>query len=60
MPYKAQKASGENEAWEVINTESDEVRATHEPPDAEAKAKRQVTLLNEIEKDPGWEDKDDD
>lgn len=53
MPYKAQQA-GEN--WEVINTDTQEVKATHEPPDAEDKAKKQVKLLEEIEKDPEWGD----
>jgi hypothetical protein len=56
MPY-AKKKNGEN--WDVVNTETDEVKATHEPPDAEDKAERQVKLLNEIESDPQWdEDKD--
>jgi hypothetical protein len=32
------------------------VKATHEPPDAEEKAKRQVELLNHIEKDEEWGD----
>ena len=52
MPYDIRK-NGEN--YDVINKETEEVKATHEPPDAEEKAKRQVDLLNRIESDPGWE-----
>lgn len=47
MPYEAKP--GDGEAWIVVNTESNEVKATHEPPEAEEKAKRQVRLLEEIE-----------
>jgi hypothetical protein len=53
MPYQTKK-NGEN--WDVVNTETDEVKATHEPPDAEEKAERQVKLLNEIESDPQWDE----
>lgn len=53
MPYEAKK--GEGESWTVVNTDTQEVKATHEPPDAEDKAKRQAHLLNEVEKDPSWE-----
>lgn len=53
MPYET-KADGEN--VDVINSETGEVRATHTPPDAKEKADRQVKLLNEIEKDPRWEE----
>jgi hypothetical protein len=53
MPYAARK--GEGDTYDVYNTETDEVKASHEPPDAEEKANRQVKLLNEIEKDPAWE-----
>ena len=53
MPYQKKK-NGEN--WDVVNTETDEVKATHEPPDAEEKAEKQVKLLNEIEKDPQWDE----
>jgi len=56
MPY-AKKKNGEN--WDVVNTETDEVKATHEPPDAEDKAERQVKLLNEIESDPQWDEDED-
>lgn len=49
MPYKVRKQEG-TENYEVVNTETDEVKAVHEPPDAEEKADRQVRLLHEIEK----------
>lgn len=53
MPYEIRK-SGEN--YEVINSETHEVKATHEPPDAEEKAKRQVRLLEAIEHDESWDE----
>lgn len=53
MPYEARK--GEGESYDVVNTETNDVKATHEPPDAEEKAKRQAKLLNEVEKDPEWD-----
>jgi hypothetical protein len=56
MPY-AKKQNGEN--WDVVNTETEEVKATHEPPDAEEKAERQVKLLNGIEADPQWDEDED-
>jgi hypothetical protein len=52
MPYKIEK-DGEN--YNVINEDSGEVKAVHEPPDAKEKAERQVRLLEAIEHDPGWE-----
>lgn len=52
MPYEMKK---EGEDFVVVNKATGEVRAKHTPPDAEEKAKRQVILLNEIEKDPSWE-----
>lgn len=52
MPYEV-KQNGEN--WEVVNSDTQEVKATHEPPDAKEKAERQVRLLNEIEKNEGWD-----
>lgn len=55
MPYKVQ-ANGEN--YDVVNTETGEVKATHVPPDAEEKAKRQVSLLHDVEKAPEWEHHD--
>lgn len=53
MPYEAKK--GEGEAWDVVNTETGQVRATHQPPDAQDKAERQVKLLTEVEGDSEWE-----
>lgn len=53
MPYEARKGDGEK--WNVVNTETGDVKAEHEPPDAEEKAKRQVKLLTAVEKDPEWE-----
>jgi hypothetical protein len=53
MPYEVK--AGENDTYDVINSETNVVKATHEPPDAKEKAERQVKLLNEIEKDPEWE-----
>lgn len=52
MPYEI-KQSGEN--YEVINSETHEVKATHNPPDAKEKAEKQVRLLEAIEHDPEWE-----
>jgi hypothetical protein len=57
MPYKAQ--AGENDTWDVVNADSGAVRATHQPPDAQSKAERQVKLLNQIEQDPAWDEADD-
>jgi hypothetical protein len=55
MPYEARKKEG-SDAWEVVNTATKEVKATHEPPDAKDKAEAQVRLLEAIENDPGWEE----
>ena len=52
--YDVRKQDG-SECWEVFNVETDEVKAVHEPPEAKAKAEHQVSLLEEIEKDPGWD-----
>jgi hypothetical protein len=52
MPYETRK-NGEN--VDVVNTETQEVKATHEPPDAQGKADRQVKLLHAIENDERWE-----
>jgi len=52
MPYKIEK-DGDN--YNVINEDSGEIKAVHEPPDAKEKAERQVRLLEAIEHDPGWE-----
>jgi hypothetical protein len=54
MPYAIRKKEG-SEAYEVINKDTEEVKATHEPPDAKEKAERQVHLLEAVENDPGWE-----
>jgi len=53
MPYEIRK--GEGETYEVLNKDTGEVKATHQPPDAKEKAEKQVALLHEIEKDPEWE-----
>ena len=53
MPYRAVET--ENGNWEVINTETDEVKATHEPPDAKEKAERQIHVLEAVENDPEWQ-----
>jgi hypothetical protein len=52
MPYEV-KQNGEN--WEVLNSDTKEVKAVHEPPDAKEKAEKQVRLLHAVENDPGWE-----
>lgn len=48
MPYEV-KPNGDN--YEVVNTETQEVKAVHEPPDAKEKAERQVRLLHAIEEE---------
>ena len=53
MPYEV-KESGDN--YQVINKDTGEVKATHEPPEAKEKAERQVRLLEAIENDPGWQE----
>lgn len=57
MPYEVRKQEG-SENYEVINSDTQEVKATHEPPDAKEKAERQVKLLEAIENDPNWEEND--
>ena len=52
MPYDSRK--GDGDTYEVFNTETGEVKATHEPPDAKDKAERQVKLLHAVENDPEW------
>lgn len=54
MPYEIRKKEG-TEAYEVINKDSGDVKAVHEPPDAKEKAEKQVRLLEAIENDPNWE-----
>lgn len=56
MPYSMHE-DGEN--WIIVNDETGETKATHEPPDAKDKATRQLRLLEAIEKDPNWEEKHD-
>lgn len=46
MPYKIEE---EGDVCKVVNEETEEVVATHEPPDARGKAERQVRLLHEAE-----------
>ena len=53
MPYEV-KESGDN--YQVINKDTGEVKATHEPPEAKEKAERQVRLLEAIKNDPGWQE----
>lgn len=53
MPYEIRQADGDK--YEVLNSDTKEVKATHEPPDAKEKAEKQVRLLHEIEKHPDWE-----
>lgn len=57
MPYVARKKEG-SDAWETVNAETHEVKATHEPPDAEDKAKAQVRLLDAMEESEGWDGDD--
>ena len=54
MPYEIRKQDG-TENYEVINKETGDVKAVHEPPDAKEKAEKQVHLLEAIENDPEWE-----
>lgn len=56
MPYVVRK--GDGETYEVVNKDSNQVKAVHQPPDAKEKAERQVKLLEAIEHDPNWEMKD--
>lgn len=52
MPYEMHQ---DGDAWVVINSDTKETKARHEPPDAEEKARRQLRLLETIENDPNWE-----
>lgn len=45
MPYKVEEHDGK---YDVVNTETEEVKATH---DTKEDAERQVRLLHELEKD---------
>jgi len=57
MPYEVRKQEN-TENYEVINKDTGEIKAVHEPPDAKDKADKQVKLLEAIENDPGWEPSD--
>lgn len=46
MPYKIRE---DGEDYLVINAETEEVKARHQPPDAKLKAEKQVRLLEGIE-----------
>jgi hypothetical protein len=46
MPYETRK---DGEDYTVINTETNEVKAKHLPPDAKEKADAQVKLLRDLE-----------
>lgn len=50
MPYEKKHVEGDG--WDVINSETKEVKANH---DTEEAADRQIRLLNAIEHDPNWE-----
>ena len=50
MPYEIKQ---EGETYVVINSDTKDVKAKHDPPDAKEKAEKQVHLLNAIEHD--WE-----
>ena len=52
MPYEIRK--GEDETYDVVNKDTGDIKATHQPPDAKEKAERQVKLLHEVENHPGW------
>lgn len=54
MPYEIRKVEG-SDSYEVINKDTNEVKAIHDPPDAKEKAEKQVRLLEAVEHDPGWE-----
>jgi len=48
MPYEIRQ-NGDN--YDVINSDTGEVKATHEPPDAKEKAEKQIALLHHVEND---------
>lgn len=54
MPYEIRQQEG-TDNYEVLNKDTKEVKAVHEPPDAKEKAEKQVKLLEAVENDPGWE-----
>lgn len=53
MPYEIRHV--ENDGYEVINSETKDVKGHHENKED---AERQVRLLNAIEHDPNWEPSD--
>jgi hypothetical protein len=55
MPYQIRQA-GEN--YEVVNTDTGEVKAVHTPPNAKQKAEAQLRLLRGVEQDGLWEPSD--
>lgn len=55
---KPEKEGEEDGAWVVVG-DDDEVKATHQPPDAKRKATEQCSLLEEIQNDPEWDSDDD-
>ena len=52
MPYKIEKEGNE---FQVINTDSGEVKASH---DTKEKAEKQVELLHKLENDKWWDSSD--
>jgi hypothetical protein len=54
MPYEVRHVEGNG--YEVINSETKEVKGTHE---SKEDAERQVRLLNAVEHDENWEPKED-
>ena len=51
MPYEVRKAP-DGDGYEVINSETREVKAKHA---TKEDAEKQVRLLEAIENDPGWQ-----
>ncbi len=56
MPYEVKK--GDGDTYDVVNKDTGEVKATHQPPDAKEEAEKQVRLLHAVENDPEWESTD--
>ena len=52
MPYEIEQ---DGDSWNVVNSDSHEVKARHAPPDAKAKAERQAALLRHVEADKSWD-----
>jgi len=53
MPYEIRQSG---DKYEVVNKNTGDVKATHEPPNAKEKAESQVRLLESIENDSDWEE----